>query len=123
MPGPMGAPLFLVTKSTSQAAELNVLHPQLNEAQMLVRHAFDRLWDVLSADVFNDKAVQLAFDNRTGALSSVTWPEGTLTLSSYDPLYFSRLPETFTWRDASSKQSLELRFVKPAVDVSNSPQP
>ncbi len=121
MPGPLGAPLFSVTKSTGQPTELNVLDPQLNAAQPLVRHAFDRLSDVLSAAAFQDKAAHLAFDAREGTLSSVTWPEGTLTLSSYDPLYFSRLPETFTWQESGSKQSLKLQFVKPAVEIQSTP--
>jgi tetratricopeptide (TPR) repeat protein len=121
MPGPLGVPLFLITKSSSTPAQLNVLHPQLDVARDLVSHAFDRLWDVLSAAAFSDTTAQMAFADRDGALVSVAWPNGTMEVSRYDPLYFSRIPETFSWREKDSKQSLRLQFVKPSVETPFTP--
>jgi tetratricopeptide (TPR) repeat protein len=123
MPGPLGAPLFLLTKQAEKPSTLGALSTELDPMQPLICETFDRLWDLLSANAFKDKAAHATFDERSGALSSISWAEGTLTLSAYDPTNFYRLPETITWQNAVSKQSLQLRWVKPAVEILSSPKP
>jgi tetratricopeptide (TPR) repeat protein len=140
IPGPLGAPVLLLTKEHGAPAAYGAIHPLFQTVEYHVTRAFNRIESLLSGDVFSSadlatlqktaegkkgkliavaEGLRFVFNDRTGLIEEISWSDGleteALSIGNYKNTRAEVIPATLQWLDQRTHFIIRLKFLQPVV--------
>jgi hypothetical protein len=148
IPGPLSGPVLVVNKKYGIPATYGALHPQFQTVETFVVQAFNRIEELLSADVFdeadlnalrskvaeekrklvaNADTIGVSFNPNSGEISSLDWTSqsqpDSLLVGPYQVANSVAFPKYLEWHDKKSGFTLRFDFTKPVISTMASEKP